>query len=531
VDQAFFVNALRGEACYDPGRQMSAASPAETPSVLQARALAARAKEAQRALAGFTQEEVDRVVAAMAQAARGEAERLARLAHEETGFGNVVDKTAKNLFCAVNVHDYIRGLRTVGILREDKEARVVEIAEPMGVVAAVIPSTNPTSTAICKALISIKARNAVVMSPHPSAKRCILETEQVMAKAARAAGLPDGAIACMSDVDLAGTQELMKCRDTGVILATGGIGLVRAAYSSGKPAYGVGPGNVPAYIERTADVPKAVRDVINGKTFDYGTLCSSEQALVCDEAISEQVIAEAKKNGGYFLSVAESAALAKVVVTAQGLANPEIVGRPATTIAKKAGLSVPESTRVLLAPLEGVGRDYPLSIEKLCPVLAFYVVKDWHEGCQRCLELLRFGGVGHTLGIHSRDDTVIREFALKKPVFRIIANSQTSMGATGYTTGLAPSMSLGCGAYAGNITSDNITPMHLLNVKRLAYERRPGPRRQGSTSEQPALDFVSEADVRRALVEGRTLRVCRGGIVTPSARDLARGKDVVVEED
>ena len=505
------------------------ASDADGASVQQARALAARAKEAQRVLAGFTQEEVDGVVDAMASAVRTEAERLARLAHEETGFGNVRDKTTKNLFASVEVHAYIRPLRTVGILREDRERKVVEIAEPMGVVAAVIPSTNPTSTAIFKALIGIKARNAVVLSPHPSARNCIFEASRIMEKAARAAGLPEGGLACMTDVTLEGTQELMRCRDTGVILATGGVGLVRAAYSSGKPAYGVGPGNVPAYIERTADVPKAVRDVINGKTFDYGTLCSSEQSLICDEAIRDQVIDEVKGNGGYFLNEAEADAVAKLVVTPQRLANPAIVGRPAATIAEKAGVSVPAGTRVLVAPLAGVGRDFPLSIEKLCPVLAFYVVKDWHQACERCLELLRFGGLGHTLGIHSRDDTVIREFALKKPVYRIIANTQTSMGATGYTTGLAPSMSLGCGAHAGNITSDNITPLHLINVKRLAYEWR--ARGRGPAAfDGPALDFVAEADVRRALAEGRRIRLAPGAIVTPSARDLAQGRDVLRQE-
>jgi len=447
-------------------------------SIQQARALAAAAREAQKIVKEFSQEQVDRIVEAMAAAARTEAERLARLAHEETGFGNTKDKTLKNLFSAVDVYEYIRPLCTVGILREDKERRVVEIAEPMGVVAAVIPSTNPTSTAIFKALISIKARNAVVMSPHPSARNCILETVRVMHGPAVAAGLPKDALSCMTEVSLEGTQELMRCRDTGVILATGGIGLVRAAYSSGKPAYGVGPGNVPAYIHQSADVPKAVRDVLNGKTFDYGTLCSSEQSMVCDEAIKDQVIAEAKKNGGYFLSDAESAAVARIVVTPQRLANPEIVGKPAPYIAEKSGVKVPPETRALIAPLTGVGRDFPLSIEKLSPVLAFYVVKDWHEGCERVLQLLRYGGTGHTMAIHSRDDAVIREFALKKPVFRIVANSQSSMGATGYTTGLAPSMSLGCGAYAGNITSDNITPLHLINIKRLAYElprdRRPG---------------------------------------------------------
>jgi len=542
-------------------------------SIQQARALAAAAREAQKVVKEFSQEQVDRIVEAMADAARTEAEHLARLAHEETGFGNTKDKTLKNLFSAVDVYEYIRPLRTVGILREDKERRVVEIAEPMGVVAAVIPSTNPTSTAIFKALISIKARNAVVMSPHPSARNCILETVRVMHGPAVAAGLPKDALSCMTEVSLEGTQELMRCRDTGVILATGGIGLVRAAYSSGKPAYGVGPGNVPAYIHQSADVPKAVRDVLNGKTFDYGTLCSSEQSMVCDEAIKDQVIAEAKKNGGYFLSDAESAAVARIVVTPQRLANPEIVGKPAPYIAEKSGVKVPPETRALIAPLTGVGRDFPLSIEKLSPVLAFYVVKDWHEGCERVLQLLRYGGTGHTMAIHSRDDAVIREFALKKPVFRIVANSQSSMGATGYTTGLAPSMSLGCGAYAGNITSDNITPLHLINIKRLAYElprdRRPGaapaavpadlssrvaafvaervggaaasasvptapPPPPASTAPsapaRPAVDFVAEDDVRRAIREGRTITIRRGAIVTPAARDLADGKNVLIEE-
>jgi len=549
------------------------AIPLESPdlrSIEEARSLARKAREAQqKTVAGFSQEQVDRIVDAMAAATRGEAERLARLAHEETGFGNVKDKTAKNLFSSTDVHAYIRPLRTVGILREDKDTGVVEIAEPMGVVAAVIPSTNPTSTAIHNALIAIKARNAIVMSPHPSARRCIQETAAVMHKAAVGAGLPADALACMAEVTLEGTQELMRCRDTGVILATGGTGLVRAAYSSGKPAYGVGPGNVPAYVEKSADVKKAVRDVINGKTFDYGTLCSSEQSLICDEAIRDQVVAEVKANGGHFLSEAETAALSKVVVTPQRLANPEIVGKPAPYIAEKAGIKVPPETRVLVAPLAGVGRDFPLSIEKLSPVLAFYVVKDWHEGCERCLQLLRYGGTGHTLGIHSRDDAVIREFALKKPVFRIVANTQTSMGATGYTTGLAPSMSLGCGAYAGNITSDNITPLHLINIKRLAYERpragatrpaaapaalpgglqdkvrafldqrlprtgapppaatsAPGPPKTAPT----VLDFVCEDDVRRALREGRTLRVSARAIVTPAARDLASGTSVLAFE-
>jgi acetaldehyde dehydrogenase (acetylating) len=535
---------------------------ADLRSIQEARALAARAREAQKVVAGFSQEQVDKVVDAMAAAARPEAERLARLAHEETGFGNVADKTRKNLFSAVDVHAYIRPLKTVGILREDREARVVEIAEPMGVVAAVIPSTNPTSTAIYKALVSVKARNAIVMSPHPSARRCIQETAKVMHGAAVGAGLPPDALSCLTEVSLEGTQELMRSRDTGVILATGGIGLVRAAYSSGRPAYGVGPGNVPVYVHSSADVKKAVRDVIAGKTFDYGTLCSSEQSIVCDEAIRDQVVAEVKANGGYFLNDAEAAAVGRVVVTPQRLANPEIVGKPAPYIAEKAGIKVPPETRVLVASLAGVGRDHPLSIEKLSPVLAFYVVRDWKEGAERCLQLLRYGGTGHTMGIHSRDDVVIREIALREPVYRVIANTQTSMGATGYTTGLAPSMSLGCGAYAGNITSDNITPLHLINIKRLAYEKPRGPVAESDLrakvaafvegkvvrapdpppgrsavsgpppAAEPPLGFVCEDDVRRALREGKVLRVSSKAVITPSARDAAAGTNVLaVTED
>ncbi|HEY6552079.1 MAG TPA: aldehyde dehydrogenase family protein [Vicinamibacteria bacterium] len=512
---------------------------ADLQSIQEARTLAQKARAAQRVLAGFSQEQVDRVVDAMAAAARAEAEPLARLAHEETGFGNVKDKTAKNLFAATEVHAYIKPLRTVGVLRENPATRVTEIAEPMGVVAAVIPSTNPTSTAIFKALVAIKARNAVVMSPHPSARRAFVETARLLLKAALAAGLPEGALACMETVSLGGTQELMRGRDTGVILATGGIGLVRAAYSSGKPAYGVGPGNVPAYIEKTADVPQAARDVIAGKTFDFGTLCSSEQSIVCDEAVRDEVVAEVKKNGGHFLDAAEAKALARVAVTPERLANPEVVGRAAVVIAALAGLKVPPETRALVAPLTGVGRDHPLSIEKLCPILAFYVVKDSEEAGRRCLELLRFGGTGHTVGIHSRDDKVIRDFAFKAPVFRVVVNTQTSMGATGYTTGLAPSMSLGCGAYAGNITSDNITPLHLINVKRLAYGRpradakgaaEPPAKATPLAAAPPALDFVCEDDVRRALREGRTLRLSARAIVTPSARDAAAGKDIFVTE-
>lgn len=523
-------------------------------SIQQARSLAAKARAAQATLAGFSQEQVDRVVEAVSEAGRAHAPRLARLAHEETGFGNVEDKTTKNLFASVEVLKSIRGLKTVGVIREDPERRIVEIAEPMGVVCAVIPSTNPTSTVIYKALISLKARDAIVMTPHPSARNCILETVRVIHEAAVAAGLPPDALSCLTEVTLEGTQELMRCRDTSVILATGGIGLVRAAYSSGKPAHGGGPGNVPVFIERTADVPKAARDVVAGKNFDHGTLCSSEQAVVCEAPIEAQVRTELQASGAYFMNEAEIAAVSRVAVTPQRMANPAIVGKPAAHIAEKAGVKVPPGTRILVAPLAGVGRDFPLSIEKLSPILAFYVVKDRKEASERCLELLRYGGLGHTLGIHSRDEDLVRTFALDKPVSRVVANTQTSLGATGYTTRLAPSLTLGCGAYAGNATSDNITPYHLLNVKRLAFElprdpgaspapaplreqvaafveqRLPAPEPAKPAAAPEALDFVCEDDVRKALREGRTLRLRARAIVTPAARDVAAGTHVLVPE-
>jgi acetaldehyde dehydrogenase (acetylating) len=264
------------------------------------------------------------------------------------------------------------------------------------------------------------------------------------------------------------------------------MGLVRAAYSAGKPAYGVGPGNAPAYIERSADVPRAVRDVVAGKTFDNGVLCSSENAVVVDEAVADQARAEFVKAGAHFLDPGQAEAVARILVTPQRLPNPALVGKSATYIAERAGISVPPTTRVLVAPLGGVGRDEPLSIEKLCPVLAFYVVKDWREGCERCKQILRYGGMGHTMAIHSRDEEVILQFGLHKPAFRIVVNTPTTHGSTGMTTELAPALTLGCGGYGGNITSDNITSIHLLNIKRLAYGVRPAVSEPaGATSAVP----------------------------------------------
>jgi acetaldehyde dehydrogenase (acetylating) len=548
---------------------MAEPSDRDLTSVAEARALARRAKAAWLELAEFSQEKVDAIVDAMAAAATPQAEAFARLAVEETGYGVVADKIQKNLFSSEKVYRFIRPMKTVGVIARHDDTRVVEIAEPFGVIAAVVPSTNPTSTAIYKILIAVKARCAIVLSPHPAAVKCITRVAEVMNEAAIRAGAPQGTINWMTTVTLEGTQELMKHRDVAVILATGGMGLVRSAYSAGKPAYGVGPGNAPAYIERSADLKKAVRDIVTGKTFDNGVLCSSENSVVVDEAVAEDVKREFVAQGGYFMNKSEIDAVARLLVTPQRLPNPALVGKSATFIAEKCGLTVPAGTRVLLAPLEGVGRDYPLSIEKLCPVLSFYVVKDWREGCERCKEILRYGGMGHTMSIHSTNDQIVLEFGLRKPAFRIVVNTPTTLGSIGLTTGLDPAMTLGCGGYGGNITSDNISPRHLLNIKRLAYEltgaasAQPGatPARAtissgvsaealarrvnaflgqrgfspASSSSPPAavgavavpLDFVCEDDVRSAIQAGRKLIVSERAIVTPSARELAEAHRVL----
>ena len=456
-----------------PAATSSTPTDKDLASIAEARALARRAKAAQAILGEFSQSQVDAIIDAMAAAVTPQAEALARLAVEETGFGVVADKVQKNLFSSRQVYEFIKPMKTVGVINRIDDKKVIEIAEPFGVVCAVIPSTNPTSTAIYKILIAIKARCAVVMTPHPSAARCITCTADIMNEAARKAGLPDGAIGWMNTVTLEGTQELMKAREVSVILATGGMGLVRAAYSAGKPAYGVGPGNAPCYIESSADVRKAADDILTGKAFDNGLLCSSPNSVVVDQAIEAEARRQFIEQGGYFLSPAEADTLAKQLVTPQRLPNPAFVGKPASYIAQKIGISVPPNTRSLIAELKGVGRDFPLSIEKLCPVLSYYVVKDWREGCERCKEILRYGGMGHTMSIHSQNDAVILEFGLHKPAYRICVNTPTTHGSIGLTTGLDPAMTLGCGGFGGNITSDNISPKHLLNIKRVAYELRP----------------------------------------------------------
>ena len=465
-------------------------------SIQEVRDLAASAAAAQKKFATFSQGQVDAIVEACAAACVAAAEPLARRAVEETGFGNVPDKITKNRLASVEVPRAMRGMRTIGIVGEDRERGILEVACPVGVVAAVIPSTNPTSTAIYNTLIALKAGNAIVLSPHPSAIRAICESAAVLNRAALSAGAPEGLIACMQHTTLAGTQELMGHREVGVILATGGTGLVRAAYRSGKPAYGVGPGNVPAFIERTADVRKAVGDIFAGKTFDYGTICSSEQAMVVEEAVREAALEECGRQGAHFLSPEEAQKVGDLVFRpGTHTPNTEVVGRPATAIAELAGIRVAPSTRVLIARLdpEQVGRACPLSAEKLSPILAFYSVANLAAGIEVCQRLLGFGGLGHTCAIHSQNEAAIRQFGQAVPAFRVCVNTSAVHGSIGYSTNLFPAMTLGCGAPGGNITSDNIGPQHLMNVKRIAWESRPVEHRSVPAEERMASEFGTEA--------------------------------------
>ncbi len=441
-------------------------------SIQQARELVTRARDAQRRYKDFTQDKVDRIVAAMAEAGEAASGDLGREAHEETGFGRPESKKQKNFFSTRTLLERMEGMRTAGIIRELEGGTIWEIATPMGVVAALIPSTNPTSTAMYKAIISAKARCGIVMSPHPRAVKCTCHALDVVADAAYGAGAPQGLFGCMTDVSLAGTNEMLEHPDTNVILATGGTAMVKAAYSKGKPAYGVGSGNVPVYVDRSADLRKAAADVVYGASFDWGTLCSTERSVVVDLPVRARFLEELKNQGAYLLNDQEKEQLRSIVIV-RGRLNVDQVGKSPEHIARLAGFSVPSNTRALVGEVSTVGRSEPLSIETLSPILSLYVADGWEAGCERCIEILNFGGIGHTLGLHCKDEKVIRAFALEKPAMRIVVNTVAALGSVGYTNRLFPSMTLGPGTIGGSITSDNISPLHLINIKRLAFETIP----------------------------------------------------------
>ncbi len=455
-------------------------------SIQEARDTVLRAYDAWKVWSHASQADVDRVCAAMAEAGSQAAERLGRLAQEETGYGVAAHKKLKNEFGSRMVWQSIRDLKTVGVIRQDPDRRIYEIGWPMGVVVGLVPSTNPTSTAMFKALIAVKSRNAIIFSPHPAAKRCIFEAVQCMALAAENAGAPKGLINCLQQISLAGTQEVMTHRNTALILATGGSAMVKAAHSTGKPAYGVGPGNVPVYVDRTADVEKAARYIVASKAFDYSTICATEQAVVADRPIARLLAERMQAEGAYFTSPQETELLRRALFHPDGSMNTAVVGKSAAYNAVYAGFHVPEGTRVLVAPLLKVGKQEPLSHEKLTTVLGWYEVDGWEQGCDTSIALIQTGGRGHTQIIHANDERVIMAFGLEKPVFRILVNTMGTLGAIGFTTGLMPSLTLGSGGVGGSITGDNITAYHLMNIKRLAYETLTPPMEAFSRGEPPS---------------------------------------------
>jgi len=444
-------------------------------SMQEARDLADAAYQAQLIWKHATQEEVDRVCAAMADAAYIASAQLGQMAYDETGFGIPAHKRMKNELGSLVVWESIKDIKTVGVIHHDPERRIYDIAWPVGVIAALVPSTNPTSTAMYKSISAVKARDAIVIAPHPSAAHCTFETVRTMAAAAEKAGAPKNLISCLQHISLSGTQELLKHKRVRLILATGGSAMVKAAHSIGKPAYGVGPGNVPVYVDRSADIEKAARYIVNSKSFDCSTICASEQSVIADKPIAPKLKQLMITNGAHFANEEQTERLRKLLFHPNGAINTVTVGKPAQTVAGMAGFSIPQSARVIVTPLHIVGKDEPLSREKLTTVLGWYEEDGWEAGCERSIELIMFGGRGHSLVIHATNEDVIMAFGLEKPVFRVLVNTMGTLGAVGLTTGLMPSMTLGAGGEGGSITGDNVNVHHLYNVKRLAYETTPPP--------------------------------------------------------
>jgi acetaldehyde dehydrogenase (acetylating) len=439
-------------------------------SIQEARDLATKAFAAWKQWSKASQAQVDKVCAAMANVVYNNAEALGIQAHEETGYGVSEHKRLKNEFASKNVWESIKDIKTVGVINHNAEKKIYEIAWPVGVIAALTPSTNPTSTVMYKILIAVKARNAIVIAPHPSAAKCSYETTRMMAQAAEQNGAPPGLISCMQEISLDGTNALMRHKYTALILATGGTPMVRAAHSTGKPAIGVGPGNVPVYVDRSADLEKAARYITASKAFDHSTICATEQSVVADKPIADRLASLMEKEGAYFTNPKETQLLRKLLFHPDGSMNTAVVGKAAQFVAGMAGFEIPRNARILVTPLKITGKEEPLSREKLTTVLGWYEEEGWEAGCERCIELIQFGGRGHSLMIHATDQNVIMAFGLEKPVFRIGVNTMGTLGAIGLTTGVMPSMTLGSGGVGGSISGDNITTTHLMDIKRLAYE-------------------------------------------------------------
>lgn len=436
-------------------------------SIQEARDLARKGAAAAKQMAGYTSEQIDRILKSMVEAAREHAACLGKMAVEETGFGKALDKAYKNHAASVLLYEDIKDMKTVGIISEDPEKKILEVAAPAGLIMGIVPSTNPTSTVIYKSMIAIKAGNAIVFSPHPSAAKCTLKAAEVMREAAIKAGAPEGVIGCVSMPTMAATNELMHCKEVALIIATGGPGMVKAAYSAGKPAIGVGAGNSPAYIERSADVKAAVDAIMASKIFDNGTICASEQSIICETCNRQQVVDELKRQGAYFMTREETEKVCRLLFKNGHAMNAKFVGRTPDVIAQAAGISIPMGTRVLIGEQDGVGEGSPLSYEKLTTVLAFYTVEDWKQACELSMQLLQ-NGIGHTMSLHTQNEDIVRKFAVK-PASRILVNTGGSMGGTGISTGLDVAFTLGCGTCGGSSVSENVSPLNLINVKKVAY--------------------------------------------------------------
>lgn len=463
----------------------------------EARTLAAAAQTAQQSLAQMPQEKLDAIVEAIAKAFEAESVMLADLAVRETGFGNVDDKVTKNRFASRTLAQAIRGMKTVGLLSENPRDKLWEIGVPVGVIAAIVPSTNPTSTVCYKAMIALKAGNSIVFSPHPKALSCTRKAAEIVARAAEQAGAPKGSVACLSIPSLQGCQELMQAKQVNLILATGGPAMVKSAYSSGKPAIGVGAGNGPAYIHHSADVAKALACIARSKTFDNGTVCASEQSIIVEKPMEDKVRREGEKQGFFFMDGEQAGKLGRLLFRPNGTLNPDIVGRSAGKLAEMAGFSVPQGTKVLVAREEEAGPSRPYSMEKLCPVLAFYVMENEDAVLNMCIKILVHEGSGHTFAMHAEDREVIRRFAEKIPVSRFLVNTPAALGGIGATTGLFPALTLGCGAVGGSSSSNNISPMDLINIRRVAW----------NTEETPAKSAPEIARVSPELVELLTQKI------------------------
>ena len=447
---------------------------ADLRSVAAARRAAERAWEAYLAFRATPPEAIDAMVEAMARAIEPEAERLARLACEETGYGNVADKRIKNLFNALSVAEWLRNVRTLGVLWQDEAQKIAAIGEPMGVVAALIPVTNPTSTVIFKALSAVKAGNAIVCAPHPRGARSAAATSEVLARAAEQAGAPGGIVQCLDEVTIQGTAELMSHRRTSVVMATGGAAMVRAAYSCGKPTLAVGPGNVPVYVDDSAgsELDEVAERIVVSKSFDFGTACVAEQAVIAHARIARPLRNEMKLRGAYFCTAAEAERLARVLFERGGAPVVANIGQGAPRLAALAGFDVPPRTRVLVSEPDGVGPGHPLSAEKLAPVLAWYVAPDSEAGVALAERIVRYGGFGHSAVVHAHDPQVVAAFG-RVPTGRVLVNTPAVAGGMGFSTALEPSFMLGTGTSSGSIVSDNVTALHLINIKRVAYESRP----------------------------------------------------------